>query len=275
LRTLLQRPTARHFCTAHIPGFSIGLGRFWTYSAWDVMAATVFTFHFARAAVAVFVAAAAVCAAGGCASRFTAKTEYLAPGFSRTDLRGTTVAVMPVTDGPAGASDDAGAGALTGVARGMREAGVRVQVVPPAGGGSDPATLLAAARRGDAADAAYVLLVRTTGADPYRTYTPGHYDGPAGRPTATRTSGRRLGLRLALLRAIDGAPLWSSRGTGAAWRTRTDVVAGKTPAMTLEDDLRTGNEHFYPPPPAAETLSTRLTRRLLARLPVETALEPN
>jgi hypothetical protein len=218
-------------------------------------------------------AALLVCA-GGCTSRFTATTKYLAPGFSRASLRGKTVAVMSVSP-PSSAGADEFGDALAGIARGMGEEGARARVVPPARDTADPAALLAAARGAGAADAAYLLLVRITGAGPYRTYAPGHYDGPAGRPTATRTSGRRVGMDLALLRATDGAPLWSARGTGDAWHTRTDVMPRATAAATLEEDLRTGNEHFYPPPPAPEALATRVMRRLIARVPVETALEPN
>ena len=42
--------------------------------------------------------------AGGCASRFSARTDYLAPGFNRESFRGKTVAVVPagVTVQPAG-----------------------------------------------------------------------------------------------------------------------------------------------------------------------------
>jgi hypothetical protein len=223
---------------------------------------------------AILALAALLACAGGCTSRFTAKTQYLAPGFSRASLRGKTVAVMPVSS-PSAAGAEGYNEALAGIARGMGEEGARARLVPPARDTADPAALLAAARSAGAADAAYLLLVRITGAGPYRAYAPGRYDGPAGRPTATRTAGRRVGMDLALVRAADGAPLWSARGTGDAWRTRTDVAPRATAAATLDEDLRGGNAHFYPPPPAAQDLTIRLVRRLIARVPVETALEPN
>src|SRR5215207_4527657 len=70
-----------------------------------------------------------VCAAGGgCASRFTAKNEYLAAGFTRESLRGRTVAVVPAPESDVAA---AAAGELAGIALGMREAGARARLVAP------------------------------------------------------------------------------------------------------------------------------------------------
>ena len=57
------------------------------------------------------------------------------------------------------------------------------------------------------------------------------------------------------------------------WHTRTAVTP--VAAANVDDDLRVGNLHLYPPPPAARALSQRLTRRLLALVPPPPDFEPN
>jgi hypothetical protein len=149
-----------------------------------------------------------------------------------------------------------------------------VQVGPPRESGA----VFAAARRG-AVDAAYLLLVWVTDADAYRTYAPRR--GPDARTglAAARTSGRRVALRLALLRLPDAHPVWLAGGTGEAWETQTNLPAaglasGDAAARTIDDDLRE-NGALYPPPPDPQALSRRLTRRLLAAVPWATEVEPN
>ena len=234
---------------------------------------------------AVVVGLVLFCTTGGCAGRFTAKNEYLAAGFTRESLRGRTVAVVPAPESDAAAAT----GELAGIALGMREAGARARLVAPPELGGRPATTRAAADaaapppntpRADArafrdmlrhwgrgGDAAYLLLVDVTNADVYRAF--------AARPAATsRTSGRRVGLRVALLRLSDGAAVWVAGGTGEMWETWTDARDGATPA-TVHDDLRVGNAGLYPPAPDARVVSRRLTRRLLALVPTPAELQPN
>jgi hypothetical protein len=237
---------------------------------------------------AVVVGLIVVCAAGGgCASRFTAKNEYLAAGFTRESLRGRTVAVLPAPE-----SDAAATGELAGIALGMREAGARARLVaPPDAPGPAAATRPVAGasnkvaapahtpradarafrdmlRRLDRGDAAYLLLVDVTDADVYRAF--------AARPAAaSRTSGRRVGLRLALLRLSDGAAVWIAEGTGEMWETWTDARGDAAAPATVDDDLRVGNAGLYPPAPDARVVSRRLTRRLLALVPTPAELQPN
>ncbi len=246
--------------------------------------------------VAAVLLAAFLC--GGCASRFVTRTEYVAPGFSQASLHRRTVAVVPPADGSASAY----AGEVAGVVRGMREAGARVVVLPPADGVPAPAqpvlggrgfprqpglagnvALLASVpdagpdpreetvlRLGRDVDAKYLLVVRVTDSDVFRRYARrgGDDDGEVG----ARTSARRVGLKLSLLRLPDATPVWVASGSGEVWETRT---GGPARAATVDDDLAAGNEHLYPPPPPANAVSARLTRRLLARVPSPTELEPN
>lgn len=239
-------------------------------------------------------AAAVVLLCGtGCTSRFTARTEYLAPGFTRASLRGQTVAVVPAAAtapraGDVGAHDEE----LAGVARGMREAGARIVSVGEgestdgtpeplaAGAGGDlawagefpasPVSLREAARQwGQGVDTTYLLVVRVTRADTYRAYA-------ARGSAASHTSGRRVGVRLALLRLPDGGPVWLAGGTGEAWRTKTAPGSdGAAPAGTLEQDVEGGSLGLYPPPPDPRALARRLTRRLLADVPFPIEVEPN
>jgi hypothetical protein len=125
---------------------------------------------------------------------------------------------------------------------------------------------MADAARRAGVDATYLLLVRLTDADVYRRYHPSS-DAAA---KASCTSGRRVGLRLALLRLSDARPLWLAAGTGDAWETRAGAAA-VAPGVYLPG----GYESLYPPPPEPQVVSRRLTRRLLADLPWATELEPN
>ena len=176
------------------------------------------------------------------------------------------MAVVPDVSGRAG---EAEAGEVAGVARAMREAGAAVE---PARLGDDAVLAGGRIRR---SDAAYLLVVRVTDSAVYHAYSPGRYDGAAGRPTATRTTGRRVGMRLVLRRADDGTTLWAARGSADVWCKRVEPVPAATVAATVEEDLRAGNGHFYPVPPDAAQLTARLMRRMVARVPVETPLEPN
>ncbi len=219
----------------------------------------------------------------GCASRFTVETNYVAPGFTIEALRGKTVAVLPLaetaspatapvaapTSAPAAApapspaesrapSADAG-GEFAGVAGGLREAGARVRVLSPA-----EADRVAA--RPASVAAAYVLVVRVTGSGVYYASAPRHVG--RGGEFLSRTTGRRVGLRLALLRARDARPVWVAAGTGEAWETRGG--RGDADAGSIAGDFA-----LYPPAPAPDWISRRLTRRLIAHLPYATELEPN
>jgi hypothetical protein len=230
----------------------------------------------------------------GCASRYVTRTEYLAPDFSRASIRGRTVAVVPATDDAATASR----GELAGVARGLRDAGARVRVIDPTPAAqpaaarlgpsdftpapADRVALLAdfigdpdsdAARRearrlGHDVNAQYLLFVRVTDGEVIHRFTPSHDAG-----SAARTSGRRVGLRLALVRLRDSAAVWVASGTGETWATRSD--ASGAAATNVEADLAAGNLPLYPPPPPAPDLASRLTRRLLARVPLPVEIEPN
>ena len=239
---------------------------------------------------AVVVGLILLCAAGGgCAGRFTAKNEYLAAGFTRESLRGRTVAVVAAEQGDVAA---AAGGELAGIALGMREAGARARLAAPpdpdgpaaenrpAAGAAEAAapahTPRADARAfrdtlrrwGRGGDASYLLLVDITDADVYRAF--------AARPAAaSRTSGRRVGLRLALLRLSDGAAVWIAGGTGEMWETWTDERGNAAAPATVDDDLRVGNAGLYPPAPDARVVSRRLTRRLLALVPTPAELQPN
>ena len=229
-------------------------------------------------------ALAAVFAGAGCASRYTTQTHFVAPGFTRGALRGQTVAVLPVSPAPQAAARGASAQGdeLDGIARGIREAGARVRVVAPEGGAADAsadAGAMAEVARRAGVDAAYLLVVRLTDADVYRSYAPRRDRGAgADAAVASRTSGRRVGLRLALLRLPDARPVWLAAGTGDVWQTRAGSAAappGASIPLSLEEDLRGGHESLYPPPPPPQVVSRRLTRRLLADLPWATELEPN
>jgi hypothetical protein len=237
--------------------------------------------------------------AGGCASRFSARTDYLAPGFNRESFRGKTVAVVPA--GP----DDAAAyeQELAGVIEGMHEAGARLSVVrqplPPAKAmatwrnqpaqsvdDTEPAATtqprfmglaVPPPRLGHETRAAYALAVRFTEAVIYRAYATPEDRGGAGRAApAERTTGRRIGLRLELVRLADGEPQWVAHGTGEVWRTRTAAAPGALPAAAnVDDDLGGGNLNLYPAPPSALVLSRRLVRRLLAHVPFPIEVQPN
>jgi hypothetical protein len=239
---------------------------------------------------------------GGCAGRFTTRTEYVAEGFSLASLRGRTVAVLPDAAAEPSGQGPTGRPALVGVAKGMRHAGARARVVtPPPDGAADVATtrpILAAAFTAPAdptaatylrADedggspvawtmdvgTAYVLVVRVERDEPYRAYAirPG---GFGQRPAAARTSGRRLRLRLALLRASDGAAVWLATGSGNLWNVRTAPTADRVLAGSLGEDLNRGNLPLYPPPPTPQALTARLTRRLLGHVPPPpTEVQPN
>jgi hypothetical protein len=243
----------------------------------------------------------------GCAGRYVTRTEYLAPDFSRASIRGRTVAVIAATDGPAGRYG----GELAGVARGMRDAGARVRLVDPpprdpsdgaaaapagardrvalladfAGDPDSDATRRAARRWARDVEAQYLLFVRVTDSDVVRAFTPAADAGPPRRET-----GRRVGLRLALVRVRDSAVVWVASGTGEAWTPRPGPAAAARPsadrpatdrggageaAATVDDDLDRGHLPLYPPPPPAQDLASRLTRRLLARVPLPVELEPN
>jgi len=232
----------------------------------------------------------------GCAGRYVTRTEYLAPDFTRTSIRGRTVAIVPATDDAATASR----GELAGVARGLRDAGARVRVIDPTpaaqpaaarlgpsdftpapadrvalladftGGPDSDAARREAQRMGQNVNAQYLLFVRVTDGEIFHRFTPPHDPG-AGPPT--RASGRRVGLRLALVRLRDSAAVWVASGTGESWATRSD--ASGAAATNVEADLAAGNLPLYPPPPPAPDLASRLTRRLLARVPLPVEIEPN
>jgi hypothetical protein len=133
-----------------------------------------------------------------------------------------------------------------------------------------------AARWGRDAGAQYLLFVRVTDGDVFRRFTPPHDAGPA-----VRATGRRVGLRLALVRLRDSAAVWVASGTAESWAKRSGnattavALSGTGGAETVDDDLTRGNLPLYPPPPAAEDLALRLTRRLLARVPLPVEIEPN
>ena len=208
---------------------------------------------------------------GGCAGRFTAKTEYLAAGFTRDALRGRTVAVLPEAP-EAGGRDGASFGpAVDGVASGIREAGARVRVVSPA----DPSDAdEGTPRPASDVDAAYLLVVRLVDVDEYRRYAP-HAGGFASAPAATRTSGRRMRIRLALLRLPDRAAVWLATGRGEMWNKRTvETIDGAPADASVHQDLFR-NADLYPAPPGARVVSSRLTRRLLADVPPLVELQPN
>jgi hypothetical protein len=207
------------------------------------------------------------------------------------------VAVVPSPAG-APAGDGEYEAALAGVTRGMREAGVRVRVLAlgevstrnasvargsglnPAGGVAGFGTAGRSAPReevyyhvttpfGAYVDAAYLLVVKVTDDEVYRSYDP--RGGGGGGNVACRTSGRRMGLRLALLRLPDRGAVWVARGSGEVWEPRR---AGPGAAGTVEEDLRGGNLGLYPAPPPQQLVAARLTRRLLHRLPSPVELEP-
>ena len=263
----------------------------------------------ARRASMFLLVTAALAATGGCAGRFSTHTDYLAPGFTRESLRGRTVVVVS----PATAAGAAGLyrGELAGVAAGLREAGARVEfaAAPPAGrvgdvqgaAVNDASETGSGATGGDACSlapidpavsavqpmdeaalpvgdrAAYYMLVDFTDAAIYRAYAAPHDRGGDGRAAAaSRTSGRRVGLRFALVRGSDRTAQWVAGGKGELWRTRTAAAPGAAPAaLTVDDDLGAGNLPLYPPPPRPQAVSSRLVRRLLAVLPSPPALQPN
>ena len=256
------------------------------------MASYVFSEGLARRASGALLALAAVLPAlcGGCASRFTTETQYLAPGFTRGSLRGQTVAVLPLaalpTQAPPPASAPApvdparaaastarydegseleGAAEVAGVARGLREAGARVRVLSSA----DSA---AVAARPATVGTSYLLVVRLTGADVYREFVP-RRGGRMGE-IVSRTTRRRVGLRLTLLRLPDARPVWLAGGTGEAWQTRAGP-ADPDPSAAPGAGPRADDMPSYPPPPDPAVVSRRLTRRLIAHLPFATELEPN
>ena len=128
-----------------------------------------------------------------------------------------------------------------------------------------------------AGQASYVLHVRFTDAGVYRDY---EANGAGGGGPPTRTTGRRVAMRLALLRLPYGRPVWVAGGTGAMWRrARAAAAASAGPAVAagnIEEDLRAGNGHLYPAPPPADVLAGRLTRQMLSRVPYPPVeLEPN
>lgn len=254
-----------------------------------------------RAALLLLISGTLLCA--GCAGRFSTETEYLAPGFTRESLRGRTVAVIPPATpaGMAGLYEDE----LAGIAQGMREAGARVVIAVPAAGAAATGGATAASpqflRDGGSpaapAEAAHVFAlpqavlsdvtptdhatyrmnVDFTDATVYRAYAAPRDRGGDGRASAaSRTSGRRVGLRFTLVRASDGEARWVAAGSGELWRTRTATAPGAAPAaLTVDDDLASGNLPLYPPPPPAETVSRRLVRRLLALVPSPPPLQPS
>jgi hypothetical protein len=214
--------------------------------------------------VAGLLLAAAVCA--GCSQQFRVRTEYLAEGFGRSALRGRNVAlVLP----EAGRFERE----VRGVGRGLRGAGAGVIVIgPQANDEVDPDAANGAAAADAARDgAAYVMLVRPTAGEVFRSYGRHAVPEQTGERLATRTSGRRVGLRLTLLRVSDGRAVWVARGTGEMWQTRT---AGPASAETVDGDLA-GHADLYPLPPPPELVSDRLTRRLLAMVPEPVRPEPN
>jgi hypothetical protein len=251
---------------------------------------------------ALTIVTASCCAAGGCASRFSARTDYLAPGFDRDSFRGKTVAVVPF-----GAAANVGAHReeLAGIVQGINEAGARARVVevpapakaadasrsqpaqpgdPPAATAAAPTTqprlmgLAVAPRRlARSTGAAYALVVRFTDAVVYRAYARPEDRGGVGHAAAAeRTSGRRVGIELELVRLADGEPQWVAHGTGEAWRSRTAAAPGAMPAAAnVDDDIGGGNLDLYPDPPAAAALSRRLVRRLLAHVPFPVEVQPS
>jgi hypothetical protein len=265
------------------------------------MRATTSSWRTALSATLLAVVAAVTC--GGCASRFSAKTDYLAPGFNRESLRGKAVAVVPA--GPA-ANPAAYADELAGILEGMHEAGAQVRVVqqpvpdpvvtdgtqfapePPGdvhsaldSPGSTRPRLMALAipprRLGREPGAAYALVVRFTETVVYRAYATPHDRGGAGRAAAAeRTTGRRVGVQLELVRLSDGEPQWAAHGTGEAWRSLTAAAPGAMPAAAnVDDDIGGGNLNLYPDPPSAQSLSRRLVRRLLAHVPFPIEVQPS
>lgn len=225
---------------------------------------------------------------GGCTGHFSTHTDYLAPGFTRESLQGRTVAVIPPPGGSTTYENE-----LTGIAKGMREFGARVAVLPPRDGAAVPDMLLqsaetAADRTGDTdrpvhsageagSTGSYVLWVEITDASIYRAYAVPRDRGGAGRAAAAaRTSGRHVGLRLTLLRRTDGVALWVATGKGEMWRSQTAAAPGAAPAAAnVDDDIGGGNLPLYPPLPRADLLTRRLTRRLLAHVPSPPPLQPN
>jgi hypothetical protein len=251
---------------------------------------------------ALFFVTVSLCTAGGCASRFFARTDYLAPGFNRDSFRGKTIAVVP-----SDAEMNVGAyhEELAGIVQGINEAGARARVVEdPAPAGAADARLSQRAQRDDAAaatasapttqprlmgladrsrrlgrstDAAYALVVRFTDAVVYRAYARPEDRGGAGRAAAAeRTSGRRVGVELELVRLPDGEPQWVAHGSGEAWNSRTAAAPGAMPAAAnVDEDIGGGNLDLYPDPPAAADLSRRLVRRLLAHVPFPVEVLPS
>ena len=243
----------------------------------------------ARRAALLGQGALLVACAAGCAGRFSADTEYMAEGFTRASLRGRSVAVVPEPP-PAAAPQPPDETArqrraVVGVARGMREAGARVRVLPPPAAQADarPTRPIFAATHAAPPDAdvprvppraAYVLVVRVERAQEYRRYAR-RPAGPGRGPAVARTGGLRVHLRLALLRAHDQAAVWLATGSGDMWNTESSDVADGPAAGSLADDLRRGNLALYPPPPDVQSITQRLTRRLLAHLPYPTDVQPN
>jgi hypothetical protein len=252
-----------------------------------------------RARLAVLFVTVSLCAAGGCASRFSARTDYLAPGFNRDTFRGKTIAVVPSGGADAGAYRQE----LAGIVQGMHEAGARVRVVelpaeaadttpnrpaPPDPGsaamGSAATTqprlmglAITPRRPGRDTGAAYALVVRFTEAVVYRAYARPEDRGGAGRAAAAeRTSGRRVGVELELVRLADGEPQWVAHGTGEVWRSHTAAAPGAMPAAAnIDDDIGGGNLDLYPQPPGAAALARRLVRRLLAHVPFRVEVQPS
>jgi len=233
---------------------------------------------FATTRPACLVLAGLLMLCAGCSGRFRTETYYVAPGFTVESLRGKTVAVLPLADTAAGATRPTSAPSptsvptFTGVTGGLRDAGARVRLLSPAEGDG------VAARPGNVS-AAYLLVVQLTGSDVYHVFATRRGERDADRAVA-RTTGRRLGLRLTLLRLPDERPVWLAGGTGDVWVTRKgsadDWPAGADmPAAPGTSDCAAGALALYPAPPAPDLLSRRLTRRLIADLPVATELEPN
>jgi len=245
-----------------------------------------------RAGFALLIVTASLSAAGGCSSRFSARTDYLALGFNRDSFRGKVIAVVP-----SGTATDVGAyqEELAGIVQGIKEAGARARVI------DEPAPIEAAAagavvtassattqprlmglavaprRLGRGTGAAYALVVRFTDAAVYRAYARPDDRGGAGRAAAAeRTSGRRVGVELELVRLADGEPQWVAHGSGEAWNSRNAAAPGAQPAAAnVDDDIGGGNLDLYPDPPGAAALSRRLVRRLLAHVPFPVEVLPS
>jgi len=130
-------------------------------------------------------------------------------------------------------------------------------------------------RWGRDVDAAYLLVVRVTDDDVMHGFT-ARRDGGAATPRriVARSTGRRLGLRLALVRLRDSETVWVGSGTGELWETRTAGMNNGR-LLTPEDDLRDADLSLYPPPPHPANVSVRLTRGLLARVPWPVEIQPN